>query len=216
MSYLFPVPVKKLTSAYSGDLYITIENGRRVLNTATVNYSYHSLHRVFQHAFKQSGLAVDHIQHTLLLGLGGGSVVEILRKNYQLHTPIHAVELDPQIIRVAVNEFGIEQYAPLRIIEADALDYIQTCSQLYQLICVDLFINEVVPAPFLTISFIEKLISLTDDGGIIYFNIMVSHAESKIAYTQLYQYLVHKTNPSLTRVTVCETEETNRVLVIRK
>jgi spermidine synthase len=216
LSYVFPVPVKKLSSQHSGDLFITVENGRLVLNTATVNYSYHSLHRVFKTAFHQSKLAPHLIQHSLLLGLGGGSIVEILRKDYEIQTPIDAVELDPQIIRIAINDFGISRYEPLQIIEKDAMDYVHHCSVQYDLICVDLFINDVVPSQFLTVDFFEKLLSLTRNQGSIYFNIMLANPQLIQAYNQLYQYLISRTEPAPVHVSVCEIEETNRVLVISK
>lgn len=175
LSYLFPIHLRKYPSQYSGDLYITLENGKKMLNTHTVNYSFNSLHRVFKHAFKKTRLQINNHDSTLLLGLGGGSIVQILRKDYEISGPIAVVEIDPAIIMVATEEFNIHQYNPITIHEMDAFEFVQDNQDTFNLICVDLFIQDIVPAKFLSIDFVQKLLDALQKDGTIYFNIMLSN-----------------------------------------
>lgn len=216
LSYLLPIEVRKYKSQYSGDLIISIENGQKVLNTSTVNYSFNSLHRVFRAAFQKTNLGSRQINHTLLLGLGGGSILQILRHDHLITSPIDIVEIDPVIIQIARDEFDISQYQPLEITETDAGNYVQTTRNKYSLVCVDLFINENVPSHFLTASFIDLLLELTEKNGIIYFNIMLSNPNIVEQFNTIYQYLNSKKNVDISQINILHMEENNRVLVVEK
>ncbi len=215
-SYLLPIQIRKYKSSYSGDLLISIENGQKVLNTASVNYSFNSLHRVFKSAFQRTNLGSLSIHRTLLLGLGGGSILQILRNDHLVKTPIDIVEIDPVIIQIAIDEFDINQYQPIEIIEADAQNYVPSSQNSYSLICVDLFINEHVPSQFLTTSFMDELIQLTQKNGRIYFNIMLSSHSIIEQFNNICEYLNSKKNIDIATINILQMEENNRVLVIEK
>ncbi|MCU0399207.1 MAG: hypothetical protein MUC73_14035, partial [Cyclobacteriaceae bacterium] len=52
ISYVSGTLVEKRSSAISGELEVWFQNGRYVLHSPDANYSYDTLHRVFQKAFK--------------------------------------------------------------------------------------------------------------------------------------------------------------------
>src|SRR5690606_27955279 len=120
LSYLYPI-TKKIQSEFSGLVEITWYNGKKHLNTKNANYSYGSLQRILK--FGLEHLDLNKINSVLLLGLGGGSVVQTLRNDYSYSKPITAVDIDPVIIDIARNEFQLEEDGHLKIVCADALDF---------------------------------------------------------------------------------------------
>src|SRR5688572_23515399 len=137
-SYISPITLKKYQSQYSGSLYISLESGKKALNTSKVNYSFNSLHRVFQKAFGKTALRIPDEAKVLMLGLGAGSIVHIIRKDYCSNASITAVEIDPVIIEIAKTEFGIEKLQPIQLVLADAAIYMNNNREKFDLICVDL------------------------------------------------------------------------------
>lgn len=215
-SYFFVIQLQKYKSIYSDTLIIAVENGKKVLNTNDVNYSYNSLHRVFKTAFKKSKLIIKQDTKALILGLGGGSIIQILREDYLLSAPIKLIEIDPIIIEIATTEFGINRYSPLDIVEEDAFDFINKNTEVYDLICMDIFINDCVPEKFLTINFIEKLVKSLELGGSIYFNVMLPNKRFKSIFMEIFTYLLRNKNKEITDVYYLKLEENNKVLIVKK
>lgn len=167
LSYIYPV-TKTVQSECSGPLEITWYNGRKHLNTKNANYSYGSLQRILKYGLNH--LSLTHVESILLLGLGGGSVIQTLREDFNFDKHITAVDIDPIIIQVAKDEFGLENSKHLSIICADALDYVSKSSAHFDLIIVDLFIDIQVPEMFLNLRFWQDLIQLKSARGSVLFN----------------------------------------------
>jgi spermidine synthase len=167
LSYFFPL-TRKIRSEFNGDLEVTVSNGRKVLDSLNANYSYGSLQRILKFALGQLDLAP--VQHVLLLGLGGGSAVATLRLDFNFKGRITAVDIDPVIIRIAREEFGIIESDQLQIVCADALAFVSTQAAHYGLVIIDLFIDNQVPGTFLTPEFWRDIRSCLRPGGHLIFN----------------------------------------------
>jgi spermidine synthase len=150
----------------------------------------------------------------LLLGLGAGSIIEIIRKEYHSAASITAVEIDPVIIEIAQKEFKIHQYPAVQIIESDALAYVNSATDTFDVICTDLFIQDEVPLSFLSPAFIEKLVKMLRPGGKIYFNFMDCSAERTHVFNQRTEEL--QARPDLSSVIQLKLEENNRILVVTR
>lgn len=71
LSYLTPIPLKKITSKINHKLEITWQNGQLVLDTENTNYSYGQLEQVFKRGLKFIGYQkIRAMQSVLNLGLG--------------------------------------------------------------------------------------------------------------------------------------------------
>ena len=167
ISYVYPL-TKKVQSQFSGKLELTVMNGRKVLDTLNTNYSYGSLQRVLKYSIDQ--LDLKETKNVLILGLGGGSVVETLRKDNHFTEKITAVEIDQVIIDIADKEFNIKSNNNTDIICADAMDFVNNDKEKYDLIIVDLFIDNKVPNKFLKVEFWKSVLDLLDDDGDVIFN----------------------------------------------
>lgn len=167
LSYIYPI-TKRVASRYSGVLEITWHNGKKYLNTKNANYSYGSLQTILKTGLQKINLS--RCNKLLLLGLGAGSVVETLTKDFKYNNPITAVEIDPVILEVARHDFNLEDYENLKIICDDAISFVQTNKEKFDLIIIDLFIDTIVPSSLYRKSFWEQLIKANSSTGNILFN----------------------------------------------
>lgn len=170
---------KKIHSKINGTLKIKWIHGKKVLNSETANYSYGSLQRVLDYGL--SNIYFDSKAKILLLGMGGGSVIDTLKNRYKHSGPITAVEIDPIIIELAEKEFDIRENKDLTIISEDAMNFVANCYESFDLIIIDIFIDLIVPSKFYTVLFWGELIKLIKPKGNLLFNAGVNLKErSKI------------------------------------
>lgn len=171
LSHLMPL-TRRVPTAYSGTVEVTLYQGYKVLNTAHANYSYGSLQRVLRYGLQFT--PSDPAGPVLVLGLGGGSVVQTLRQERGPATPITAVELDPTMIELAAEEFGIQSDASLRIICADAFRWLPTAPTAgFGLVVVDLFIDLTLPEEVSTTAFWADVWRVVQPGGAVLLNTLL-------------------------------------------
>ena len=169
VSFFVPV-TKKIRSEHSGDLEVTLFEGKKVLDTTHVNYSYGSLQKVLEFALRKIDLS--DVKNVLVLGVGGGSVIKSLREVFEYKQEIVGVELDPVIIQIANQEFGVRPDDYTEIVCTDAYEYIAKDSKKFDLIIVDLFIDNKIPEKFLSMEFWKNVKSKVRYNGSIIFNSM--------------------------------------------
>ncbi|WP_412559696.1 spermidine synthase [Winogradskyella sp. MIT101101] len=208
LSYILPV-TKTIESDYSGTLEITWHNGKKHLNSQNANYSYGSLQRILKFGIEKINL--QKVNSILVLGMGGGSVIDTLRKDFEFNKHITAVEIDPVIIGIANSEFGISENNNLKIYCADAFEFVKQSKAQFDLIIVDLFIDLSVPNQFLSEEFWEHTLNLKSSKGDIIFNASVKDAKNE-SVNQLINYLKAK----VYKVDVFENVNDTNTLVILK
>ena len=172
LSHLLPIRLKKYHSKISGDIEINLINGRRVVDTQSSNYSYGSLQRIFSkvlHKIKFNSLAIDEI---LVLGMGAGSIIDTIRNEFGSTANIDLVEIDETMIQIAKKEFQIEKYNSINIFHIDAANYIAVNKKKYDLILIDLFVIDTIPAIFTQDIFLQHIISSLSNKGILVYNTM--------------------------------------------
>lgn len=174
LSYIYPVTIKKTSSQTNPVLELRIENGKYVLNSANANYSFAGLHKVFQHAFKKVMIGERGIKNILLLGLGTGSIPQILFEDYKLNCLITAIEIDEKVLEFGKKYFNIQRFANLDIICADAFEFVQQCYTKFDLIVVDVFIDNRVPVQFESEKFLSSLKKLMNNVSLLLFNKIVT------------------------------------------
>ncbi|WP_022822043.1 spermidine synthase [Hymenobacter norwichensis] len=209
LSYLVPI-TRTVQSEVSGPLEVTWRKGHKVLDTRHANYSYGSLQQVLRYGL----LFVKPRQasHTLLLGLGGGSVVATLRKELGYEGQITALELDPVVIRLADAEFGVRPDAQLDIVCADAFDWIRTApASQFGLVIVDLFVDLHLPAGLQTADFWQHVRRVLYPSGYVLFNTL-SEVPLYVGNDELPTYLAG----AGFSVQDLEVERLNQLLILQK
>lgn len=176
LSHLWPVRVEH-TRGLHGPLEVCWENGRLVLNSARANQSFGGLHTVWQRAFRAARLKDRGIGRVLVLGLGAGSILRILRDELGIAAPITAVDDDAEVVRLARMHFGLDRYADLTVIVGDAFAELANLSGPFDLIAVDLFTEQDLPGPLLEPATLDRLDALTARDGLILIN-TIAHTEA--------------------------------------
>jgi len=206
VSFLYPI-TRNIKSDYSGNLELTVFNGKKYLNSENTNYSYGSLQRVLNFSLKQ--LDLSKTSNALILGLGGGCVLKTLRQDFQYNGNITAVEIDPVIIDIAEKEFDVVSNNSNKIICSDAFSFVKTDNSKFDLVIVDLFIDDRIPEQFLTLEFWRNLLSHIDTRGKIIFNTLCT------PYTNLQPIEDKLKRRGFEFKTFRHVEKTNKVLIAK-
>lgn len=208
LSYLWP-QTTKTPSDHSGMLEVTWYKGKKLLDTQHANYSYGLLQKVLEKGLLQVNF--NKVQSVLVLGLGGGSVVHSLRKKFKYQGIIHAVEFDAKIIALAQSEFGIATSETLSIFHDDAYAFVQNCTTHYDLIVVDLFIDQKVPPQFLSPEFCEALFRISNQKILYNLGINLNAFDQAHAVSTFFK---RQSNCSLTLLE--QVKGKNTLLLIKK
>ena len=147
----------------------------------------------------------------MVLGLGGGSILELLRKNFSFTGRITAVEIDSKIIEVAKDEFKIEQYKPLQVVCQDAVEFVQTDIHSYETLIVDLFIDTQIPTAFLGDEFWQHVAKLLQPDAVVIFNAGIENA-----HQEAIDILMEKITPLISFKKLEDINGTNTLLLGKK
>lgn len=178
--------IEKTSSDINPAIEVSYVNGRTVLNTKNSNYSYGSLHRVFKEVFKMISIKEHEIKDVLILGFGAGSVASILLKDYKINCKLTGIEKDDKIIDMAEKHFKVSELGEMNIIHADAVDFIIRNDKKYDLVVVDVYLDNDVPAECETNIFVENLGKALNDGGLLIFNKLVYNKDIELSAKDLY------------------------------
>ncbi len=106
----------------------------------------------------------------LILGAGGGTIATLLTRRCG---PIRiiAVERDPEVARLARQDFGLQALANVTLVEADGFAWVAACEQSFDLICVDMYVAGEIVHGTLATPFLRDVARLLTPGGIAAFNL---------------------------------------------
>lgn len=176
LSYLMEFHIESAPSEYNPHLYVSLVQGRYQLSTANAVYSYGDLYDNFVKAFDGVDIASRDIKNVLILGFGLGSIPEILEKR-GLDYHYTAVEIDEEVLYLA-NEYTLPQIkSPIDLVCADAFAWVNMCTEQFDLICMDVFLDDVVPDHLEAIDYLEKLKTLLTPSGMLLFNRLAATKE---------------------------------------
>ena len=109
------------------------------------------------------------INNCLILGLGGGSVANIINNNWE-NINITGVDIDPVIVELGKKYLDINNINNLNIIITDAYKYCNNNINKYDLICVDTYVGDKFPEKLEDIKFLNNIKKLLAKNGIVIFN----------------------------------------------
>ncbi|MGB3800226.1 MAG: hypothetical protein WA952_10460, partial [Lewinella sp.] len=140
LSYLWEQSLETTSSDYNDYLEVCLVHGRLQLVAEEAIYSFGDYYLNFRKLFE----VFDYEQlpqdaSVLVLGLGLGSIPELLEKYVGLDYTYVAVEIDPVIIELASRYSLPRLDSPVEVVQADAVAFLQLDDRQYDLICVDVF-----------------------------------------------------------------------------
>ncbi|UTN03009.1 fused MFS/spermidine synthase [Flavobacterium bizetiae] len=173
-SYIIPIKIFKKKSERSKIIEVTWANGELVLDSENTNYSYGSLQRILRYGLRNIGydkvLKMDHI---LLLGVAGGSVIKTLVDEIEYKGKITGVEIDSEIIQIANQYFDLDKIKQLEIVIDDAFEFVLKTKNKYDLIIIDIFEDIKMPNFLFESFFSERICFLLKNNGFVLFNTMI-------------------------------------------
>jgi spermidine synthase len=184
LSYVWPVRVWKGAGA-KGELELTWEYGRLVVNSANANQSFGSSHRVWRAAFRDEGILHRSPATALVLGYGAGSVAHILLNELGLDTIITGVDHDEKMFQLAREHFPLKRMERLRLVVADAFEFAARSSSLYDMVVVDLFEDLDFAQGVERAEFLVALRRLVSPEGLLLINTVAHDEKSALRSARL-------------------------------
>lgn len=116
----------------------------------------------------------------LLLGVGGGTVPQLLTRKYG-PIAITGVDESGEVLELARNEFGLS-LPNLALVQADAFAYVHQAEARFQFIAVDLYHGNKLARGVLALPFLRVLAARLEPGGTVAFNLFSDeHLPERIA-----------------------------------
>jgi spermidine synthase len=137
---------------------------------------------VLQHAYSRTMMAGllyrPEASSGLLIGLGGGAIVRFLNHHFPQFR-LDVVEIDPVVVRVAREFFGITETPGTRIHVADGLEFLKHGTMRYDLILIDAHLHPGAqtdstghPLSLKSTSFFDSVRERLTLDGIVMFNMI--------------------------------------------
>ena len=176
LSYLTEFHIEDAPSDLNPALHVCLVNGRYQLCTENAIYSYADLYDNFSGAFAALNLKERSIKKVLILGFGMASIPIILEK-MGFDYSYTAVEIDEQVIYLASKYELPYLRSPVQMICADAGRWVEITEEKFDLIAVDIFLDDVIPDQFTQASFLENTKKLLNPEGLLLYNRLANTEE---------------------------------------
>jgi spermidine synthase len=164
---IFPRHIATYPSPINGFIKIYRSGSHYSLRINGLHQSGQLAYRLWRTAFLR--IKDCKVKTVLVLGLGGGSVVDCLNQFWPEAT-ITGIELDPLMIKLGKQYLHLNQAKNLHIIITDAFWWIKKNSHQFDLIIMDLFHGRAIPPQAKTISFFRLIKNSLHPNGIFIFN----------------------------------------------
>ncbi len=179
LSHFYDIKLEQISSAENSSLEVFLSRGRIKLAAPNAVYSYEDLYTSFRSAFTALKIENRKINNVLVLGFGLGSIPILIDKFYIKEVNYTGIEIDESIISLAYKYNPILNNIKNKVLKADAIDYVKNCNEKFDLIAVDLFIDNKVPEKFETHEFCQGLKTMLAPSGLLLFSQLSSTAESE-------------------------------------
>lgn len=170
LSYIIEIELENLESDYGHDLSLCLSDGRFQLNAHKAIYSWEDKYDNFYKAFAQMDFKKFSGDECLILGFGLGSIPQMLEKNFKQSLYYTGIEIDDQVIYLAEKYILHKLKSNIQLIQASAEIFTEITEEKWDLICVDVFINDKIPGPIKSHLFLEQVSELLTENGVLLYN----------------------------------------------
>jgi len=169
LSYVMDIRLRKLSSEINGDMELFLSRGQYKLSTANAIYSFGKHYRSFGRAFEKLDILNNlGVKRVLGLGWGIGSLAELLRDHSSLES-FTGIEHDPTLIELYHGLTEGSESLATHLIHADAIEFVKSSEgqsdERFDLICSDIFIDNLTPSSVISETYINGLIRLGSEGA---------------------------------------------------
>ncbi len=180
LSFLKQIQIETTSGEFSDSLEVVLFEGRYMLNTANATYSFEDRYTSYKTALQTISQQIPQMKTGLVLGLGLGSIPQMLQRNFNFKGEIECVEIDGKIIQLAERYYpSAPLFNQLTVHKNDALAWMELNTKQFDLIAVDLFIDKKVPPQFHTKTFMVNLKNALQPNGILLFSRMTENYKTE-------------------------------------
>ncbi len=182
-SYVFPVAIETTSSLHNPLLEVVLRRGRLQLLTENAIYSYADLYDNFSKVFDKMAekATTTATKRVLVLGFGLGSIPFMLEKKYNQNILCVGVEIDSEIVRLAEKYVLPDLKCEIALFCGDAGDFMAQCNTTFDMICVDLFLDALIPPQFEEPMFLRAVQNALSPEGMLIFNTLAYSPRDKSA-----------------------------------
>ncbi len=173
LSFFHPVWLSNQQSDLNPHLELILYRGRIQLATADALYSDGEEYTPAIGVLNDIKEFLPQIKHTLILGVGLGSTVQIMRKRGS-SSAFTLVEIDKVILKMALEYLAEDTEVKIDAVCDDAQLFVANNTQLYDLVFVDIFNNRTVPDFVSTVTFLSNCRKCLAPGGKLAFNYIIN------------------------------------------
>ncbi len=175
LSYLWEQSLVRTSSEYNAYLEVCVVYGRLQLVAEDAIYSFGDYYLNFRKVFEVFNYQeLPERAAVLVLGLGLGSIPELLERHIGVDYTYVAVEIDPVIIELASRYSLPALDSPVEVVQADAMAFLQLDERRFDLICVDVFQDATIPEHLDDESFLALCRESLLPGGALIYNRLAS------------------------------------------
>ncbi|MGB1241318.1 MAG: spermidine synthase [Chitinophagales bacterium] len=210
LSYVCEQKIQTTSSIFNPYLEVILSRGRFQLNTEHATYSFEDLYDNYYRTFKKYNLQNHQLQKVLVLGLGLGSVPLMLQSHFkQSQAHFFGVEIDEVVIELCRKYIKPDLSRRLTTFCEDAYDFVGRDDMQYDLIAVDIFLDDLTPMKFRSIPFLQNLKRLLAPNAFLFYNTMTV---SSASYLESHGFFENRFLPTFPNAEVFQMNS-NRMLI---
>jgi spermidine synthase len=171
LSYLWEQRLEVTASEHNDYLEVCLINGRLQLVAEDAIYSFGDYYLNFRKLFESFRFErLPERAEVLVLGLGLGSIPDLLENHIGMDYDYVAVEIDPVIIELASTYSLPYLRSAVEVVEADALSFVRVANRRYDMVCVDVFQDATIPEHLNAAEFLDLCKQRLRPGGVLIYN----------------------------------------------
>jgi len=147
---------------------VELQSGKKMLKNTSIDYVYGMNRKIFTQAAR--AVNIGKLDNIVLIGLGDGAIIRVLRNTFKYKGHIVVLELDQALIDIAHNDFGLKDDTRLKIIQGDGTALLPTLSIKNDLVIVNLFAEPFLNRKCFTIAFWDHVLASLSKKGNVLFN----------------------------------------------
>lgn len=171
ISYIFPLTLGVFHSKINGRIKVKEFFGKRQIYVDDFLQSGQVLERMWEEVLSVVISQLSAVRSCLVLGVGGGTVIKIIKKYYP-EVKIIGIEVDKVMIEIGKKYLDLSNDKDLELIIADAFDWVKKREKkkYFDLIIVDMFIGRKNVAFLQGRNFLADLKKIISSDGLIIVN----------------------------------------------
>lgn len=174
------IHIESAPSETNPHLYVSLSKGRLQLSAANAIYSFQDKYDNFATSLQAIDWSKRLLESCLILGYGMGSIPYIFEQ--MLHrTDIEfvGIEKDESVVYLYEKYQAKSIVSSVDIVIADASAFVHTTRQKFDLICMDVFLDDRIPSDMQTQAFLRALSALLEPEGLLLYNRLDDSRESE-------------------------------------